>query len=124
MCDLYNFIESEIWRIKGVKVFTALNEMGMNHSNLYDLKNGKKKTLSAKTLGTLSKYLGVSESYILHMGKKSPGTEDDVEAKERGEYDDSGYSPERRELLNRVANQLTDEQVSHFLALIGNQSKD
>lgn len=71
MCNLYDRIKTACEE-KGITVSALCLQLGMSKSVLSDLKSGKKKSLSADTLGKIAAHLQVSADSLL--GKQTaPG---------------------------------------------------
>ena len=64
MCNLYDTIE-KLCHKKGVSITQMCAESDVARASLTDLKKGRKKYLSAKTLGKISSYFSVSIDYLL-----------------------------------------------------------
>ena len=64
MCNLYDRIKTAC-ESKGITVSALCLQLGMSKSVLSDLKSGRKKTLSADTLGRIAAYLQVSTDSLL-----------------------------------------------------------
>ena len=66
MADLYTRIEN-LCKSAGITITKMCAESGASRASLTDLKNGRKKTLSAKTLSAIASYLGVTTDYLLGL---------------------------------------------------------
>ena len=64
MCNLYDRIQAAC-REKGITVSAMCVALGMSKSVMSDLKSGRKKTLSADTLGRIAAHLEVSADTLL-----------------------------------------------------------
>ena len=64
MCNLYDRIQTAC-REKGITVSAMCVALGMSKSVMSDLKSGRKKTLSAETLGKIAARLEVSADTLL-----------------------------------------------------------
>jgi transcriptional regulator with XRE-family HTH domain len=71
MSILYNRIKEECEK-RGKTVSAMCLDLGMSKSIMSDLKAGKKKTLSAKTLSSIADYLSVSVDFLLYGAEPEP----------------------------------------------------
>lgn len=83
MCNLYERIQSAC-KAKGLSVSAMCLQLGMSKSVLSDLKAGRKKTLSADTLGKIAAFLQVSVDSLL--GKQDGDVLDAVDIAFYGEF--------------------------------------
>ena len=83
MCNLYERIQ-EACVTKGISVSAMCVQLGMSKSVLSDLKAGRKKTLSADTLGRIADFLQVSVDSLL--GKQESDILDAVDIAFYGEF--------------------------------------
>lgn len=79
MYDLYSLIK-ELCKKKGTTVSAMCLDLGMSKGVMSDLKNGRKKTLSSKTISAISSYFGVTTDYILGLVDEYGLTPDDWRA--------------------------------------------
>lgn len=75
MAELYNRIEN-LCRKKGVSVTKMCKESGASRGSLTDLKKDRIAKLSTDTLEKISKYFGVSVSYLLGTETKKDQSDD------------------------------------------------
>lgn len=66
MCNLYETIDC-LCKNAGKTITQMCSESGIARASLTDLKMGRKKSLSAQTLGKIAAYFGVSVDYLLGM---------------------------------------------------------
>lgn len=64
MYDLYETIE-KLCKLRGVNITAMCKESGASRGSLTDLKNGRKKSLSADTLSRIAEYFNVTVDYLL-----------------------------------------------------------
>lgn len=83
MCNLYDRIKTAC-EAKGITVSAMCVSLGMSKSVLSDLKSGRKKTLSADTLGKIADCLGVTADSLL--GKTSVDILDEVDVAFYGDF--------------------------------------
>lgn len=83
MCNLYGRIQEACSR-KGISVSAMCLQLGMSKSVLSDLKAGRKKTLSADTLGRIADFLEVSVDSLL--GKQEGDILETVDIAFYGEF--------------------------------------
>lgn len=69
MCELYKRIE-ELMEEKGITAYRLCKDIKISAGIMTDLKCGRKNTLSASTLDKVSRYFGVSSSYLLGTEQK------------------------------------------------------
>ena len=85
MCNLYDRIKTACEE-KGITVSAMCLQLGMSTSVLSDLKSGRKKTLSADTLGRIAEYLQVSADSLLGKESAQPDILDDVDVAFYGDF--------------------------------------
>ena len=119
MCKMYNRLK-ELCDAKGVSGYRMCKDTGLQPSTMTDLKKGRKKTLSAKSVSILADYFGVSMNYILG----------DVEEPVALSDGDKGYLSSVKEgtvtshvSSDKDALQITAEDFSD-LAVVWNALKD
>ena len=83
MNELYDRIKAAC-ADRGLTVSAMCVQLGMSKSVMSDLHSGRKKTLSAHTLGRIADHLGVTADSLL--GKDSPDILDTVDLAFYGEY--------------------------------------
>ncbi len=83
MCNLYDRIKSACAE-KGLTVSAMCLQIGMSKSVMSDLHSGRKKTLSAETLGRIADFLQVTTDSLL--GKAQPDILEDVDIAFYGEF--------------------------------------
>lgn len=114
MYDLYNRIKEQCDR-KNVSVSGMCLALGMSKSTMSDLKSGKKKTLSAKTMTKIADYLEVSVDDLLGREKEKPDFDEEAELREYLEI--LRTRPESRILLSTVKG-ATKEEVEANVRVI------
>lgn len=85
MCNLYERIKAAC-EAKGITVSALCLQLGMSKSVLSDLKSGRKKTLSADTLGRIAEYLQVSTDSLLGKESAQPDILEDVDVAFYGDF--------------------------------------
>lgn len=70
MATLYEILEA-LCAERGIRGGRMCTELGLSKSLMTDLKNGRKKTVSAVTAQKLADYFGVSVAYLLGQEEKS-----------------------------------------------------
>ena len=83
MCNLYDRIKNACAQ-RGLTVSAMCVQLGMSKSVMSDLHSGRKKTLSADTLGKIADFLQVSADSLL--GKPQPDILDEVDIAFYGEF--------------------------------------
>ena len=83
MCNLYDRIKNACAQ-RGLTVSAMCLQLGMSKSVMSDLHSGRKKTLSADTLGKIAEFLQVSADSLL--GKSQPDVLEDVDIAFYGEF--------------------------------------
>jgi transcriptional regulator with XRE-family HTH domain len=85
MCNLYDRIKTAC-QTKGITVSAMCLQLGMSKSVLSDLKSGRKKTLSADTLGRIAEFLEVTTDSLLGKESTQPDILDDVDVAFYGDF--------------------------------------
>ena len=83
MCNLYDRIKNACAQ-RGLTVSAMCVQLGMSKSVMSDLHSGRKKTLSADTLGKIADFLQVSADSLL--GKPQADILDEVDIAFYGEF--------------------------------------
>ena len=105
MYDLYTTIKT-LCKELNEKVSGMCLKIGLSKSAMSDLKNGRKKSLSSKTLTKIAEFLGVPVDYLLGIELNPDSLPSDV-----AEYlEDLRSRPETRALLE-ASRSMTREQV-------------
>lgn len=105
MCSLYARLDS-LCRSKGVKGGRMCTDLGLSKSLMTDLKNGRKKSISAQTAQKIASYFGVTVGYLLGEEKK-----------EEKPVDDDGLSESQRALME-FARTVPEDQAAMILRVI------
>lgn len=86
MCNLYERIKAACAH-KGITVSAMCLQLGMSKSLMSDLHSGRKKTLSADTLGRIARHLGVTTDYLLGAApEQTPDILDEVDVAFYGDF--------------------------------------
>ena len=105
MYDLYTTIKT-LCKERNETVSGMCLKIGLSKSAMSDLKNGRKKSLSSKTLTKIAEFLGVPVDYLLGIELNPDSLPSDV-----AEYlEDLRSRPETRALLE-ASRRMTREQV-------------
>jgi len=105
MYDLYTTIKT-LCKERNETVSGMCLKIGLSKSAMSDLKNGRKKSLSSKTLTKIAEFLGVPVDYLLGIELNPDSLPSDV-----AEYlEDLRSRPETRALLE-ASRGMTREQV-------------
>lgn len=96
MCNLYDRIKTAC-ESKGITVSALCLQLGMSKSVLSDLKSGRKKTLSAETLGRIAAHLQVSTDSLLGSETAPADILDQVDVAFYGDFKE--LSPEQKEAV-------------------------
>ena len=115
MYDLYKTIES-LCKIKGINITTMCKESGASRGSLTDLKNKRKKSLSADTLSRIADYFGVTVDFLL--GKELPW---DAAAMELGVFINQDAGHHVKKDLSAKSDEVTFDDFTYALH---NQSKE
>lgn len=91
MCSLYDRLDS-LCQSKGVKGGRMCTDLGLSKSLMTDLKNGRKKSISAQTAQKIATYFDVTVGYLI-------GEE---EQKEKPIVKDDGLSEGKRKLIEKI----------------------
>lgn len=109
MVTLYERLSS-LCKEKGIKGGRMCTELGFSKSLMTDLKNGRKKSVSAETAQKIASYFGVSVGYLLgEEEKKEQPIQDELSIK-------------KKEFIQKVQ-KMTDAQIERLeqiLALVEN----
>ena len=106
MNDLYSIIVS-LCEEKQISIAKMATELGISKNTLTELKKGRTKTLSAKTLDKISSYFGVSVDYLLGkaINEKEPPANQDIT------FDDFTYA------LHNETKELSEEKKQQLLEM-------
>lgn len=85
MYNLYDRIKTACQE-KGITVSAMCVQLGMSKSVMSDLKSGRKKTLSADTLGRIAEYLQVSADQLLGSQDSHRDILDEVDVAFYGDF--------------------------------------
>lgn len=96
MCNLYERIKTACEN-KGLTVSAMCLELGMSKSVMSDLKSGRKKTLSADTLGRIAQFLQVRADYLLGGQEEQADILDEVDVAFYGDFKE--LTPEQKEAV-------------------------
>lgn len=99
--------------LNNITGYRMCKDYRLSPSTMTDLKNGRKKSLSADSARRIAAYFGVSVAYLLGVETETPPTDEDLELAIY--LQDLRERPETRALLE-ASRGMTKEQVEQMAA--------